>query len=75
MNIKISEHAKQRMDERGVSEEQVRAFFDSNEPLTCWEISDFDNSVILIDTVFDERKFRLVYNAFTDTLITIFPRR
>ena len=75
MNIKISEHAKQRMDERGVSEEQVRAFFDSNESLNSWEISDFDNSVILVDTVFDERKFRLVYNAITDTLITLFPRR
>ena len=51
MNIKISEHAKQRMDERGVSEEQVRAFFDSNEPITFWKISDFDSSVILIDTL------------------------
>ncbi len=75
MNIKISEHAKQRMNERGVSEEQVRSFFDSNGPITFWETSDFDNSVILVDTVFDERKFRLVYNAFTDTLITLFPRR
>lgn len=75
MNIKISEHAKQRMNERGVSEEQVRSFFDSNGPITSWETSDFDNSVILVDTVFDERKFRLVYNAFTDTLITLFPRR
>ncbi|SHL29546.1 DUF4258 domain-containing protein [Fibrobacter sp. UWH4] len=75
MNIKISEHAKQRMDERGVSEEQVRNFFDSNEPISYWKISDFDNSVILVDTVFDGCKFRLVYNALTDTLITLFPRR
>ena len=75
MDIKISEHAKQRMDERGVSEEQVRSFFDSNVPITSWETSDFDNSVILVDTVFGGRKFRLVYNAFTDTLITLFPRR
>ena len=75
MNIKISEHAKQRMDERGVSEEQVRAFFDSNEPITFWKISDFDSSVVLIDTLFDGRKFRLAYNALTDTLITLFPRR
>lgn len=75
MDIKISEHAKQRMDERGVSEEQVRAFFDSNEPITSWKISDFDSSVILVDTVFDGRKFRLAYNALTDTLITLFPRR
>ena len=37
--------------------------------------SNLYNSVILVDTVFDERKFRLVYNAFTDTLITLFPRR
>jgi len=75
MNIKISEHAKQRMNERGVSEEQVRSFFDSNGPITSWETSDLDNSVILVDTVFDERKFRLAYNALTDTLITLFPRR
>ena len=75
MNIIISEHAKQRMDERGISEEQVRSFFDSNEPITFWKISDFDSSVILIDTLFDGRKFRLAYNALTDTLITLFPRR
>lgn len=37
--------------------------------------SNLYNSVILVDTVFDERKFRLVYNAITDTLITLFPRR
>ena len=75
MDIKISEHAKQRMEERGISEEQVRSFFDSNEPITSWKISDSDNSVILVDTVFDGCKFRLVYNALTDTLITLFPRR
>ena len=75
MNIIISEHAKQRMNERGVSEEQVRSFFETKEPIASWETSDFDNSVILVDTVFDERKFRLVYNAFTDMLITLFPRR
>jgi hypothetical protein len=75
MNIKISDHAKQRMNERGVSEEQVRSFFETNEPIASWRISDLDSSVILVDTLFDGRKFRLVYNAFTDTLITLFPRR
>ena len=75
MNIIISEHAKQRMDERGISEEQVRSFFDSNEPIVSWRISDLDSSVILVDTLFDGRKFRLAYNALTDTLITLFPRR
>ena len=68
MDIKISDHAKQRMDERGVSEKQVKSFFDSNEPIISWKISDSDNSVILVDTVFDEQEFRLVYNALTDTL-------
>ena len=75
MDIKISKHAKQRMEERGISEEQVRSFFDSNEPITSWKISDSDNSVILVDTVFDEQEFRLVYNALTDALITLYPRR
>lgn len=75
MDIKISEHAKQRMDERGVSEEQVRNSFDSNKPIFSWNLSNFNNSVILVDTVFDGRKFRLVYNVLTDTLITLFPRR
>ena len=75
MDIKISEHAKQRMDERGISEEQVKSFFDSNDPITSWKISDSDNSVILVDTVFDGREFRLVYNALTDILITLYPRR
>ena len=75
MDIKISDHAKQRMDERGVSEKQVKSFFDANEPIISWKISDSDNSVILVDTVFDEQEFRLVYNALTDTLITLYPRR
>ena len=75
MDIKISDHAKQRMDERGVSEKQVKSFFDSNEPIISWKISDSDNSVILVDTVFDEQELRLVYNALTDTLITLYPRR
>ena len=75
MDIKISDHAKQRMDERGVSEKQVKSFFDSNEPIISWKISDSDNSVILVDTVFDEQDFRLVYNALTDTLIALYPRR
>ena len=75
MDIKISDHAKQRMDERGVSEKQVKSFFDSNEPILSWNLSNFDNSVILVDTVFDGCKFRLVYNVLTDTLITLFPRR
>ena len=63
------------MDERGVSEKQVRSSFDANEPIISWKISDSDNSVILVDTVFDEQGFRLVYNALTDTLITLYPRR
>ena len=46
MNVKISEHAKQRMDERGVSEEQVRAFFDSNEPITFIDYA-FPKEVIM----------------------------
>lgn len=75
MNIKISEHAAQRMAERGITEEQVRRFFDSNEPITSWKVSDKDDSVILVDTEFNGRKFRLAYNAETDTLITAFPRR
>ena len=75
MDIKISDHAKQRMDERGVSEKQVKSFFDSNEPIISWKISDSDNSVILVDTVFDGQELRIVYNALTDTLITLYPRR
>ena len=60
---------------RGVFEKQVRSSFDANEPIISWKISDSDNSVILVDTVFDEQGFRLVYNALTDALITLYPRR
>lgn len=64
-----------RMVERGLSERQVRDFFESNEPIVSWKISEKDDSVMLVDTEFDGRKFRLAYNALTDTLITVFPRR
>ena len=75
MNIRISQHAMARMVERGLSERQVRDFFESNEPIVSWKISEKDDSVMLVDTEFDGRKFRLAYNALTDTLITVFPRR
>lgn len=75
MNIRISEHAKLRMVERGITEEQVRKFFESNDPIKSWKISDKDDSVMLVDTEFDGKKFRIAYNAETDTLITLFPRR
>lgn len=75
MNIRISQHAMARMVERGLSERQVRDFFESNQPIVSWKISEKDDSVMLVDTEFDGRKFRLAYNALTDTLITVFPRR
>lgn len=74
MNVKISEHASQRMTERNISEDVVRKAFDSED----WEevlMSKFDSTaVIAVKTIDDVRCF-FVFNVETETLITCYPRR
>lgn len=74
MNVKISEHAAQRMTERNISEDVVRKAFDSED----WEevlMSKFDSTaVIAVKTIDDVRCF-FVFNVETETLITCYPRR
>ncbi|MCQ2100095.1 MAG: DUF4258 domain-containing protein [Fibrobacter sp.] len=73
MNIKFSEHAKQRMHERGITEEQMIHFFVTNEGLLGLKLSDKDESILLADALIDGKKYRLVYNAVEDILVTVFP--
>lgn len=73
MNIKFSEHAKQRMHERGITEEQMIHFFVTNEGLLGLKLSDKDESNLLADALIDGKMYRLVYNAVEDILVTVFP--
>jgi len=74
MDITISEHARKRMTERGVSEDEIRsAFNDGN-----WErfaISETDDFVALLDKTINGKTWRFVLNMETETLITCYPRR
>ena len=74
MNIKISEHAAQRMAERNISEDVVRTAFDTED----WEtndVSEVDDSAIIVTKTINGKKWSFVFNWETATLITCYPRR
>ena len=74
MNITISEHAKKRMAERGISEEEIQKAFNDGE----WErlaFSEIDDSVVLMDKKIKGKIWRFVLNIDSETLITCYPRR
>ena len=74
MNIKISEHAAQRMAERNISEDVVRTAFDTED----WEtndVSEVDDSAIIVTKTINGKKWSFVFNCETATLITCYPRR
>lgn len=73
MDIKISMHAMQRMMERGLTEQQVRHFFATNEGLLSLDISDKDPTVATAEAFIDGRKYRLIYDAEDDILVTLYP--
>lgn len=74
MNIKLSEHAEQRMLERGISKDEVKRIFDE-ENFEYFANSKDDPSAVVVDKTLNGKKWRFVFNKFTNTLITCFPRR
>lgn len=74
MNIKISEHAAQRMAERNISEDAVRKAFDA-EDWESYDVSEVDESAIILTKTINGKKWSFVFNWETATLITCFPRR
>ena len=74
MNIKISEHAAQRMAERNISEEVVRKAFDA-EDWESYDVSEVDETAIIVTKTINGKKWRFVFNWETETLITCYPRR
>ena len=74
MNIKISEHAAQRMAERNISEDVVRRAFDA-EDWESYDVSEVDESAIIVTKTINGKKWRFVFNWETETLITCYPRR
>ena len=74
MNIKISEHAAQRMAERNIPEDVVRRAFDA-EDWESYDVSEVDESAIIVTKTINGKKWRFVFNWETETLITSYPRR
>ena len=74
MNIKISEHAAQRMAERNISEDVVRRAFDA-EDWESYDVSEVDEFAIIVTKTINGKKWRFVFNWETETLITCYPRR
>ena len=74
MDIKISEHAAQRMAERNISEEAVRKAFD-DEDWESYDVSEVDESALILTKTIDGKKWSFVFNWETATLITCYPRR
>lgn len=73
MAIKISLHAKQRIMERGLTDQQVRHFFETNEGLLSVETSDRDSTVSVMEAMINGRKYRLIYDVKDDFLVTVYP--
>ena len=74
MNIKISEHAAQRMAERNISEDVVRRAFDA-EDWESYDVSEVDEFAVIVTKTINGKKWRFVFNWETETLITCYPRR
>ena len=74
MNIKISEHAAKRMAERNISEEVIRRAFDA-EDWESYDVSEVDDSAVILPQVITGKKWSLALNWDTATLITCSPRR
>lgn len=71
MNVKISAHALQRMNERGISEAEVLAIFESE----AWTLIDSNGDVAIVDFVLNAKKWRFIFDITSRTLITCYPRR
>ena len=74
MNIKISEHAAKRMAERNIPEDVVRRAFDA-EDWESYDVSEVDESAIIVTKTINGKKWRFVFNWETETLITCYQRR
>ena len=74
MNIKISEHAAKRMAERNIPKDVVRRAFDA-EDWESYDVSEVDESAIIVTKTINGKKWRFVFNWETETLITSYPRR
>ena len=74
MNIKISEHAAQRMAERNISEDVVRRAFDA-EDRESYDVSEVDEFAVIVTKTINGKKWCFVFNWETATLITCYPRR
>jgi hypothetical protein len=74
MNIKISEHAAKRMAERNIPEDVVRRAFDA-EDWESYDVSEVDETAIIVTKTINGKKWRFVFNWETETLITSYPRR
>jgi hypothetical protein len=74
MNIKISEHAAKRMAERNIPEDVVRRAFDA-EDWESYDVSEVDETAIIVTKTINGKKWRFDFNWETETLITCYPRR
>jgi len=74
MNVTISKHALDRMEQRGISEAEVRQAFDTE----SWEsvdISSVDETILIVTKTFNGKKWHFLYNHETNTLVTCYPKR
>ena len=74
MNIERSEHAAIRMAEWNSPEDVVRRAFDA-EDWESYDVSEVDESAIIVTKTINGKKWRFVFNWETETLITCYPRR
>lgn len=75
MNVNISDHALKMMAERGISEKEIRDFFNEKIKVESSRQSDQDPECVELIYQRLDRKVKVIYSIVTNTVVTVYPRR
>jgi len=75
MNISISEHALEMMAKRGISESEVRDFFDGKIKVLTSRQSDVDPDCIELVYQRLDKQIKIIYSTITNSVVTAYPLR
>lgn len=75
MNVNISDHALKMMAERGISEKEIRDFFNEKIKVVSSNQSRRDPDCVELEYQRLDKKVKVVYAIVTNTVVTVYPRR
>lgn len=75
MHISISEHALEMMARRGISENEIRDFFDGKIKVLTSRQSDVDPDCVELVYQRLDKRIKVVYSTITNAVVTAYPLR